>query len=83
MELTPGKHARLMGAHTLKLRCWSDVPAALSSLKKAGIRLAFLSNNSYDAGGPEYGTPNCAVPFDVLSTDRVRVYKPDPLSDGP
>jgi hypothetical protein len=39
--LTPEKHARLMEAH-LKLRYWPDVRAALSSLKKSGIRLAFL-----------------------------------------
>src|ERR1700751_5584832 len=43
LELTPEKHARLMDAY-LKLRCWPEVPAALGSLKKAGIQLAFLSN---------------------------------------
>src|ERR1700748_182022 len=43
VELTPEKHARLMEAY-LKLRCWPDVPAALSSLKNAGVQLAFLSN---------------------------------------
>ena len=78
VELTPEKHARLMGAY-LKLRCWSDVPAALSSLKKAGIRLAFLSNLT--ATMLEAGIRNSQLrgAFDhVLSTDRVRVYKPDP-----
>src|SRR5689334_6292356 len=43
VELTPEKRARLLDAY-LELRCWPEVPAALRSLKKAGIRLAFLSN---------------------------------------
>src|SRR3954452_22675852 len=43
LELDSGNHARLMDAY-LKLKCWPDVPPALHSLKKAGIRLAFLSN---------------------------------------
>jgi len=78
LELTAEKHARLMEAY-LKLRCWPDVPAALSSLKKAGIRLAFLSNLT--AKMLEAGIQNSQLDgvFDfVLSTDRVKVYKPDP-----
>jgi 2-haloacid dehalogenase len=78
VELTPEKRARLMEAY-LKLRCWPDVPAALSSLKKAGIRLALLSNLT--AGMLEAGIQNSELEgvFDhVLSTDRVKVYKPDP-----
>jgi len=78
VELTPEKHARLMEAY-LKLRCWPDVPAALTSLKKAGIRLAFLSNLT--AKMLEAGIQNSQLDgvFDhVLSTDRVKVYKPDP-----
>jgi 2-haloacid dehalogenase len=78
VELTPEKHARLMEAY-LKLRCWPDVPAALSSLKKAGIRIAFLSNLT--AKMLESGIQNSQLGsvFDhVLSTDRVKVYKPDP-----
>jgi len=78
LELTPEKHARLMEAY-LKLRCWPDVPAALSSLKKAGLQLAFLSNLT--AKMLEAGIQNSRLDgvFDhVLSTDRVRVYKPDP-----
>jgi 2-haloacid dehalogenase len=78
VELTPDKRALLMEAY-LKLRCWPDVPAALGSLKKAGIRLAILSNLT--AGMLEAGiqNSNLAGVFDyVLSTDRVRAYKPDP-----
>jgi 2-haloacid dehalogenase len=78
IELTSEKHAHLMEAY-LKLKCWPDVPAALSSLKKAGIRLAFLSNMT--AKMLEAGIRNSQLDgvFDhVLSTDRVQAYKPDP-----
>jgi len=78
VELTPAKHTRLMEAY-LKLRCWSDVPAALSSLKNAGIRLALLSNLT--GRMLEAGIRNSQLEgvFDhILSADRVKAYKPDP-----
>jgi 2-haloacid dehalogenase len=77
MELTTEKHARLMEAY-LTLRCWPEVPAALHALKKVGIRLALLSNMT--AGMLETGIRNSQLDgvFDqVLSTDRVKAYKPD------
>src|SRR4051812_29417365 len=73
LELTSEKHTRLMEAY-LKLRCWPEVPAALSSLKKAGIQLALLSNLTVKM--LEAGIQNSQLDgvFDhVLSTDRVRV----------
>ena len=78
VELTPEKRARLMEAY-LKLRCWPEVPAALRSLRKADIRLAFLSNMT--AQMLEAGIRNSQMEglFDhVLSADRVKAYKPDP-----
>jgi len=78
VELTPEKRARLMEAY-LKLRCWPEVPAALHSLRNAGIHLAFLSNMT--ARMLEAGIRNSQLEgvFDqVLSTDRVKAYKPDP-----
>ena len=78
VELTPDKRARLMGAY-LNLRCWPDVPAALKELKEARIRLVFLSN--FTEHMLESGIRNSRLEgmFDyVLSTDRVRAYKPDP-----
>lgn len=78
MDLTQEKHSRLMEAY-LGLRCWPEVPAVLSSLKKTGIRLAFLSNlttKMLEAGIRNSQLENM---FDhVLSTDRVKAYKPDP-----
>jgi 2-haloacid dehalogenase len=78
VALTPEKHARLMEAY-LKLQCWPEVPSALRSLKKAGMRLAFLSNMTSQM--LEAGIHNSQLDgvFDyVLSTDRVKAYKPDP-----
>jgi 2-haloacid dehalogenase len=82
VELTPERHDRLMDRLMeayLKLRCRPDVPATLGWLKKAGMRVAFLSNLT--AAMLEAGThnPQLDALFDhVLSTDRVRAYKPDP-----
>src|ERR1700722_3750490 len=78
LELTPEKHSRLMDAY-LRLRCWPDVPEALRSLKNAGLRLAFLSNLT--AQMLETGIHNSQLEGlcdHVLSTDRVKAYKPDP-----
>jgi 2-haloacid dehalogenase len=78
LDLTSEKRDRLMGAW-LAIRCWPDVPAALGALKNAGVRLAFLSNMTRKM--LEAGIRNSALEgvFEhVLSTDRVKVYKPDP-----
>ena len=78
LEITPDKHDRLMQAY-LNLRCWPDVPAALSSFQEAGIRIGFLSNMT--AKMLQAGIRNSQLDgaFDhVLSTDRVKAYKPDP-----
>jgi 2-haloacid dehalogenase len=78
LELTSDKRDRLMGAY-LAIRCWPEVPAALHSLRDAGVRLAFLSNmmqKMLEAGIRNSGLEGA---FEhVLSTDRVQVYKPDP-----
>jgi 2-haloacid dehalogenase len=78
LELTREKRTRLMEAY-LGLRCWPDVPAALRTLKNAHIRIAFLSNMTTQM--LEAGIHNSGLEglFDhVLSTDRVKAYKPDP-----
>jgi 2-haloacid dehalogenase len=78
LDLTRNKRARLMEAY-LAIRCWPDAPAALRSLKNAGIHLAFLSNMTeqmLEAGIRNSGLE--AIFEHVLSTDHVRVYKPDP-----
>ena len=78
LDLTPDKRKQLMDAY-LGLETWPDVPAALRSLNGAGIRLAILSNATpkiLDAGIRNSGLEGS---FEhVLSTDRIRTYKPDP-----
>jgi 2-haloacid dehalogenase len=78
LELSPEKRDRLMQAW-LELTAWPDVPAALASLRDRGVRLAFLSNMT--AKMLEAGIRNAKLDrfFEhVLSTDRIRSYKPDP-----
>ena len=82
LEMSRESQARLMDAY-LTLRCWPEVPVALRALKEAGIRIAFLSNMT--AALLAAGIRNSKLDglFDyVLSTDRVRVYKPDPRAYG-
>ena len=59
------------------MKCWPEVPGALLSLKAAGMRLALLSNMT--AGMMESGIRKSGLSRvfnEVLSTDRVRIYKP-------
>jgi 2-haloacid dehalogenase len=78
LDLPPEKRDQLMGEY-LKLKAWPDVPSALQSLSQAGIRLALLSNAT--AAILEAGITNSELDgmFEhMLSTDSLRVYKPDP-----
>lgn len=78
LDLTPVKRQKLMGSY-LELSAWPEVPMALHTLKRAGIRLALLSNataNILDAGIKNSGLKNV---FDhVLITDKLKTYKPSP-----
>jgi 2-haloacid dehalogenase len=78
LSLPADKRDQLMAAY-LELKAWPDVPAALLSLRNAGIRLALLSNATSEilqAGIDNSGLQGMFE--DVLSTDRLGVYKPDP-----
>jgi 2-haloacid dehalogenase len=78
LDLTTNQRVRLMDAY-LAIRCWPEAPAALRSLKAKGIRLAFLSNMTrqmLEAGIRNSGLEG--IFNDVLSTDRVAAFKPDP-----
>jgi len=78
LELTEEKRKQLMAAY-LELGAWPDVVPALNTLKEQGIRLALLSNftpTMLDAAIKSSGLQGM---FDqVLSTDKVKSYKPDP-----
>jgi 2-haloacid dehalogenase len=78
LPLTPAARTRLMQAW-LRLEVWPEVPAALRALRDGGLRLAFLSNMT--AGMLRTGIENARLEgiFEqVLSTDAVMTYKPDP-----
>ena len=78
LPLPPESRKRLVDAY-FALGAWPDVPASLAALKKAGLRLGLLSNMTpalLEAGLRNAGL---AGAFEhVLSTDRLRSYKPDP-----
>jgi len=78
LELPAAKREQLMAAY-LQLQAWPDVPAALRSLKDAGIRLAFLSNATAKILRAGIENSQLQGVFEhVLSTDPLRRYKPDP-----
>ena len=69
---------QLMQAY-LELKSYPDVLPALKSLRQAGIRLAFLSNMTPHMLDSAIKISGLEGVFEAsLSTDRVRVYKPDP-----
>ena len=78
LELTSEKRRTLMQAY-LDLRIWPDVAPALKVLRNSNLRLGFLSNftpQMLNAGIRNAGLDG--VFEQVLSTDRVKAYKPDP-----
>lgn len=78
LDLTPDKRKQMMDAY-LGLKAWPDAPPALQSLRNAGIRLGFLSNATpkiLEAGIENAGLDG--VFEQVLSTDKIKTYKPDP-----
>lgn len=78
LDIFPTKQEQLMAAWS-NLRVWPDVADAVKVLHDAGLRLAFLSNmtsNMITAGLKE---AKLGGMFEaVISTDRIRSYKPDP-----
>jgi 2-haloacid dehalogenase len=78
VDLSPQQRDQLVNAY-LELKAWPDVPPALGTLKRSGYRLAFLSNftpNMLDRCIRSAGLEGMFE--EVLSTDRVQTYKPDP-----
>jgi len=63
----------------LCLRAWPDVKPALAALRQHGLRLGFLSNFTERMLRSSVASADLDGLFDVvLSTDRVRCFKPDP-----
>jgi len=69
---------KLMGAY-LALDPFPEVPAMLDRLKRAGMRLAILSNGNPEMLDPMVAASGLSDRFEaVLSVDAVQVFKPDP-----
>jgi 2-haloacid dehalogenase len=78
LEFTPEKRDQLMHAY-LQLETWPDVRPALESLKKAGFRLALLSNFTPEMLGTNIACVGLAGIFEAaISTDQAKTFKPDP-----
>ncbi|WP_237245109.1 MULTISPECIES: haloacid dehalogenase type II [Sorangium] len=78
LDLGEARRARLLGAY-LELEAWPDALPALASLRRAGLRLSFLSNFTPRMLGAAIERSGLGGLFDrVLSTDLARTYKPDP-----
>lgn len=78
LDIPPDKRQELLSAYS-DLKVWPDAPAAVAALRKAGLRLVFLSNMTHsmlDRGIKQSGLDG--IFENVLSTDRIRTYKPDP-----
>jgi 2-haloacid dehalogenase len=78
LSASPGVREKLM-QEFLQLDVWPDVPDALRTLKQRGLSIAFLSNATTPILEGAIRRAGIASLFDhVISTDRVRAYKPDP-----
>jgi 2-haloacid dehalogenase len=63
----------------LALKPWPDVVPAVETMKRAGLRLAILSNFTPTMLAANVAAAQLTGRFDrLLSTDRGRTYKPDP-----
>jgi 2-haloacid dehalogenase len=78
LELATDARERLMHGF-LELRAWPDVAAALRALRRSGKKLALLSNATPRILVAALGNSGLEAALDeVISTDRIRSYKPDP-----
>jgi 2-haloacid dehalogenase len=78
LDLTAEKRDRLMHA-TLAMPAYPDVLAGLTRLRDAGFRLVFLSNLTEQMLAANIAGAGLGGYFEtLLSTDRVRAFKPDP-----
>jgi len=82
LELTAAARDELMALWE-NLGVWPDVPMALKALRASGLRLCIVSNMTQrmlDDGLERAGLTGALD--HVLSTDRIRTYKPSPQAYG-
>lgn len=78
LDLTADKRDQLMQVY-LQLNAWPDALPALKALKESGLRLVFLSNMTRKMLETNIRHAGLDGLFEqILSTDQVRTYKPDP-----
>jgi len=78
IELGSEERAKLMAGWS-DLQAWPDAAQSLAALKRAGLRLAFLSNMTEAMLRAGIASAGLDGVFEhVLSTDSIRTYKPDP-----
>jgi 2-haloacid dehalogenase len=78
LNLTKVDSDRLMQSY-LELKAWPDALSKLKGLKSIGLRMAFLSN--FTVAMLDQAVKNSdldGIFDDLLSTDRVKAFKPDP-----
>ncbi len=78
IKLSEVQRKEIMSSY-MSLKPWPDVEDALKKLKKAGIKLTFLSNfteKMLNAGIKNSNFQSLFSP--LLSTDLVKTFKPDP-----
>lgn len=77
LEVSPAQQAQLMAAWS-NLQVWPDVAEAIKVLHGAGLRLVFLSNMTSRMISGGLKEAKLEDMFEaVISTDRIRSYKPD------
>jgi 2-haloacid dehalogenase len=78
LEAKPQAIEAMVGAFS-RLTLWPDSAQALTRMKEAGLRLAYLSNLTEEMLKASDEAAGIAPLFEYrLSTDRVQAYKPDP-----
>ena len=78
LPLTPAARDLLMSGFS-SLQVWPDVPAALATLRRSGSSLIILSNVNVEMLRKWVDVAGIGDRFaDLLSTERVRSFKPDP-----
>lgn len=77
LQMTPGQRATLLESQ-LNLVPWPDAAESVSTLRAAGLRLAFLSNMTAQMLEDGAERAGFRSQFErILSTDRVMAAKPD------
>jgi len=80
LTLTPEQNRQLMAAY-LQMKPWGDAVAVLETLRKRGLRLAFLTNLTPAMLRSCVTGSGLEKVFDFqLSTDNVKRFKPDPAT---